>query len=375
MKKKITIIVGTMIQGGAQRIPCMQANELVKRGHDVTILLVVDSPIRPFFIDAAVKVEHCMPYERLDVSNFTSKLRRRLLGAFYIRKALIKIVPDIVISHVQGTNREAILACKMLGIKIIVCEHTSIHMPYGLMGKLAYLERRFIYKMADAITVLTKYDHDTFYSKYHKNVIVLPNPTSFTPKYEIPQGLRYKNITAIGDLNRINVKGWDLLIPIFAEVAKNNPHWRLQIAGGGEEGREILTKLTKQHNISTKVDFLGSVKEVDKLLQRSSIFILTSRNEGMPMALLEAMSQGCACIAFDCKTGPGDLIINNENGLLIPDGNTKKMIVDLHKLVSSDALRSRLGLAAVKTIDNYSIANITNMLENIINTSLCSSCK
>lgn len=292
--KKITIVIGTMIQGGAQRVPCIQANELVKCGYDVTLLLVVDSPLRPFFIDEAVNIKCCFPHEKLEGSSLLSKLRRRLLGVFYIKHALRKIAPDIVISHIQGTNRETILACKILGIKVIVSEHTSIHMPYGFMGKIAYFERRFIYKWADAITVLTKYDFDVFYKIYHKNVFVLPNPTSFTPKYEIPQELRNKNIIAVGDLNRIYIKGWDLLIPIFAQITTSNPDWRLQIAGGGEEGKEALIQLAKQHNILTRVDFLGPVIDVANLLQRTSIFILTSRNEGMPMALLEAMSQACA---------------------------------------------------------------------------------
>ncbi|MGN5130882.1 glycosyltransferase family 4 protein [Aeromonas hydrophila] len=364
--KKIVIIIGSMIQGGAHRIPCMQANELVKRGYNVTLLLVVDSPFRPFFIDDAVKIEHCMLYEQLENSSVLSKFRRRLLSVFHIRKALSKISPDIVISHVQGTNREAILACKSLGIKIIVSEHTSIHMPYGLMGKIAYFERRFIYKLADAVTVLTKYDYDVFYKKHHKHVTILPNPTSFPPNYEVPQVLRNKNIVAVGDLNRIYIKGWDLLIPIFANIAKNNPGWRLQLAGGGEEGKNELIQLAKQHDVHEQVDFLGSVKHVEELLQHSSIFILTSRNEGMPMALLEAMSQGCACIAFNCKTGPADLLIHSANGLLIEDGNCREMSRYLSILVNDIDMRLSLGMQAFESSKSYTIGNHVHRLMALI---------
>lgn len=369
--KKITIVVGTMIQGGAHRIPCIQANELVKRGYDVTLLLVVDSPIRPFRIDGAVKIEHCFSYENLEGSSILSKLHRRLLAPIYIRNALKEISPDIVITHVQGTNREAILACRTLGIKVIACEHTSIHMPYGLMGKLAYLERRYIYKLAHAITVLTEYDYNVFYKKHHKNVVVLPNPTSFTPKYDVQQVARNKVITAVGDLNRIHVKGWDLLIPIFAEVSTSYSDWRLQIAGGGEEGKKTLIELAKKYEVESRIDFLGSVKNIDNLLQNSSVFILTSRNEGMPMALLEAMSQGCACIAFDCKTGPADLLVNQVNGLLIENGNCSEMLKCLSTLMSNIEMRSSLGECAFESAKLYTVDSHSNrlvaLISNLIN--------
>ncbi|MDH1223961.1 MULTISPECIES: glycosyltransferase family 4 protein [Aeromonas] len=367
--KKVTIITGTMIQGGAHRIPCIQANELVKSGYDVTLLFVVDSPLRPFEIDNAVNIEYCFPYEKLEGSSFLSKCKRRLLAPFYIKKTLKKNTPDIVISHVQGTNRESIFACKLMGIKVIVCEHTSIHMPYGVMGWLAYLERRYIYKLADAITILTEYDYNHFYKKYHNNVIILPNPTSFIARYEIKQELRAKTIVAIGDLNRIHVKGWDLLIPIFSEVSKNNADWRLKIAGGGLEGKAILSDLAKKYGVTSKIDFLGIVQNVESLLQESSIFILTSRNEGMPMALLEAMSQGCACIAFDCKTGPADLLVHRINGLLIEDGNSGEMSGYLSTLMNDIEMRSALGLQAFESSKAYTIDchihNLTTLIYKI----------
>ncbi|MFM5303517.1 glycosyltransferase family 4 protein [Aeromonas caviae] len=364
--KKITIIIGTMIQGGAHRIPCIQANELAKHGYDVTLLLVVDSPNRPFQLNSSVKIEYCFPYENLEGSSFISKCRRRFLAPFYIKKALKKITPDIVISHVQGTNRESILACKSMGVRVIVCEHTSIHMPYGVMGWFAYLERRFIYKLSDAITVLTEYDYNKFYKKYHDNVIVLPNPTSFISRYEIKQELRGKTIVAIGDLNRIYVKGWDLLIPIFSEVSKSNADWRLKIAGDGIEGKIILKDLAKKYGVASKVDFLGSVQNIESLLQESSIFILTSRNEGMPMALLEAMSQGCACIAFNCKTGPADLLIHSANGVLIEDGNCREMSRYLSILVNDINMRSSLGMQAFESSKSYTIGNHVHKLMALI---------
>ena len=85
------------------------------------------------------------------------------------------------------------------------------------------------------------------------------------------------------------------------------------------------------------------------LLQNSSVFILTSRNEGLPMALIEAMSQGCACIAFDCKTGPADIITNNVDGILVKDQDIKGMTQGLSLLLSREDKRNFYSKNAVNS--------------------------
>lgn len=364
---KITIILGTMIHGGAHRVACIQANELAERGYDVTLLLVVGALQFPYELSSRVKVEHALPAENLEFSNIKSKIKRKLLAPFYLVSKLKKIKPDLVISHIQSTNREAILSCWFLNIPIIACEHTSFNMPYGLKGKFAYIDRRFIYKLANEVTVLTTSDIDNFYVKYLKNVSVMKNPGTFESELLITQEQRRKAVLAVGDLNRIHVKGWDNLIEIFSQISTKHPGWILQFAGSGEQGKNKLIELARNKDVENSVQFLGAVSDVKKLLQNSSVFILTSRNEGLPMALIEAMSQGCACIAFDCKTGPSDIITNNIDGVLVEDQNLDQMSEKLNCLLSDENKRRVLSEKAVISSKQFSKNKIIDEWDSLIN--------
>lgn len=363
---KVSIVIGTLIHGGAHRVACIQANELAERGYEVTLLLVVGALQLPYEISPKVKVLHALPPENLEFSGIQSKIKRKLLAPFYLVRMLKTIKPDLVISHIQSTNREAILSCKYLNIPIIACEHTSFNMPYGIAGKFAYIDRRFIYKLANQITVLTASDIDGFYSKYLNHVAVMPNPCTFEPQLVVNQGSRNKVILAVGDINRINIKGWDNLIEIFSNVSPEYPEWKLQFAGAGESGKAKLQKLASEKGIAGKVEFLGPVTDVKDLLQSSSVFILTSRNEGLPMALIEAMSQGCACIAYDCKTGPSDIITDSTDGFLVENQNIKVMCDKLRTLLSYEDKRATFSEEAVISSQQFSKNKIFDKWEELI---------
>jgi len=363
---KVVIIIGTMIHGGAHRVACIQANELSLRGYDVTLLLVVGSDLFPYDISSRVKIIFALPFENLEFSTLKSKVFRKLKAIPALIKAFKSELPDIVISHGHGTNREAILASKLSNVLIICCEHTNIHLPIGFRGKLKYIERRFIYKLASAITILTNYDLDNFYSHYHNNVTVLPNPCPFQPKIKTPMADREKTVLAVGDLNRIDIKGWDSLIQLFSKVSETHHDWKLEFAGEGKRGTELISKMAVEHGILDKVSFLGSVKNIEQRMQNSSIFILSSRFEGLPMALIEAMSQGCACIAFDCKTGPSDIINDGLDGILVEDQNIKQMVIKLEKLIGDVELREYLSKNALINSKRFSKEDIFNQWMNLI---------
>lgn len=363
---KIVIILGAMIHGGAHRVACLQASEFAERGYDVTLLLVVGADKFPYEISPKVKIINALPAEELEFSGLRSKLRRKLLAIPCIIKLLKIIKPDLVISHIQGTNREAIISSRILNIPIIVCEHTSHHLPQGWRGKIAYFERRYIYKLSNKVITLTEYDVDSFYGKFLKNVTTIPNPCPFDAQLLKLQEDRKKNILAVGDLNRIHIKGWDNALRVFSMISADFPDWKFQFAGAGEDGKKLLEKLASEYNILDKVEFLGSVIDVKYLLQNTSVFLLSSRNEGLPMALIEAISQGCACIAFNCKTGPSDIIINGTNGILVKDQDCVEMANKLGVLLHDVQLRSIYSSAAIESAKKFSKTQVFDRLEKII---------
>lgn len=366
LNMKLTIFIGTMIHGGAHRVACIQANELAQMGYEVTLTLVVGSNIYPYDISEDVKIVELLAKEDLEFSSLKSKLRRKIISIPTMVKYLKDNKPDIVLSHIQSTNRESIISCKIASIPIIVFEHTSHLLPKGILGKIAYFDRRFLYRLADKVALLTKYDKENFYDLYNINSIVIPNPCSFTQTHGLNQIDREKTILAVGDLNRIEIKGWDTLLSVFAKISKNYPEWKLQFAGTGDKGKSKLTQMAKNFGISDKIEFLGNIKKLNLLFQRKSIFILTSRNEGLPMALIEAMSQGNVCIAFDCKTGPADIIRNRIDGILVEDQNINEMCAELTKLLDNIGLRSQYSHEAVTKSLQFSKQRIVNKWNSLI---------
>ncbi len=99
--------------------------------------------------------------------------------------------------------------------------------------------------------------------------------------------------------------------------------------------------------------FMGRTQQMDRELARASVYALSSRFEGFPMVLIEAMGVGLPVVAFDCPRGPGDLVVNGENGLLIPDQDVDALAAGLRRVIEDDALRSTMATAARRTATDY----------------------
>ena len=160
-------------------------------------------------------------------------------------------------------------------------------------------------------------------------------------------------------------KGFDLLIHAFARVSDRHPDWRLRICGAGDQRRELL-RLNEALGLSGVVDLDGPARNLGEAMQRASVFALSSRFEGMPLVLLEAMSKGLPVVSFDCPTGPRDVIEDHCNGILVPPGNVEAFSVGLRELVADDALRHRLGAEARNTAGRYSTRDIGERWESLI---------
>lgn len=370
-ENKVLIVLGTIVQGGAHRVALMQANELSEMGYEVTLLSIVKPNKEYFALSRKVQHKYLFPQEDVENSGIKSKIYRRSMVFIKLPLYMKKNRPDIVISHIQGTNREAIISSFFNGIPIIACEHTSHHLPKGLKGSIAKFERRFIYKLASKITVLTEYDRNTFYSKYIDHVEVMRNPCPFPISLNKDQVVRDKTILAVGDLNRINIKGWDTLLKVAKRVKENGiVDWKFKIAGGGAEGFDILTRMITENNLDDIVELLGPISDIKNLYKTSSVFILTSRNEGLPMSLIEAMSQGCASIAFDCITGPSDIIDNNVNGILVENQNIDMMVNGVISLIKDSKLRSDFSEKSISDSKIFSLESVMNDWDFIIQDTL-----
>jgi glycosyltransferase involved in cell wall biosynthesis len=149
-------------------------------------------------------------------------------------------------------------------------------------------------------------------------------------------------------------KGYDRLIKAWTLVAPEHPDWRLRIYGQGPR-QERLEGLIAELGLEDVVTLAGPSENIGAEMAKASIFALSSRWEGLPMVLLEAMGVGMAVVSFDCPTGPADVIDDHRNGLLIRPRTIAAFAAGLNEMISDEDLRRRCAAGAIETMREYSM--------------------
>ena len=142
-------------------------------------------------------------------------------------------------------------------------------------------------------------------------------------------------------------------------------NWKVLIVGKGLLQTELENRILLE-KLSDKIEIISPTQEIDSFYQQASIFVLPSLIEGLPNALLEAMSAGLPCVSFDCDTGPREVIVDNENGYLVPIKNTEHLAAKINMLLHDSVLRNDIGIKAKKTMENYSIEKIAYQIESFM---------
>ncbi len=361
--KRIVFITDSLTSGGAERVMSVLANNLVLSGYDIIILSKSQNPV---FYDLDHRVKLMYPKTQINYKNKIAALFTRLLLYFEIYRFLKKEKPDLVIPFSTTTNGTIIPICRLQGLNVIACEHNNY--KFNIKSFPIWFIKRCIYPHANLLTVLTERDKKEYYGKFMNNVVVMPNPLPFVPDREVNPWQRDKIILAVGNVSRWEQKGFDKLLKIFSQIALKYPEWQLFIAGGGNP--DYLAKGIKELKLGNQVSLLGEVKAIRLLMLRSSVFTITSRWEGLPMVLIEAMSQGMACIAFDCFTGPGDIIKNGLDGILVEDQDINQFVGKLSELIENQDLRLSLGINAIENSKKYLPEKVVQKWRSLIENTL-----
>lgn len=356
--KKIVFVTNSLYSGGAERVMSVLANEFAGI-YDTTIISKAQT--EPFYL-LKKEVKLVFPKTRLSYNNFVATAFGRLKVYFGLFLILKKSRPDVVITFCSRTNGTVIPLCKLLRIKVIASEHLN-YKANSKIRSIAFI-KKYIYPHADVLTVLTDRDKNDFYGKYLKNVVVMPNPLPLAPVTNISPEKKRNIILAVGEVSRWEHKGFDSLITIFSELAPKFPDWNLEIAGTGDA--TFLNNLIAKFNMIGRIILLGEVRNIQELMQQAKIYALSSRWEGLPMVLIESMSQGLPCIAFDCFTGPGDIITNGIDGILVEDQNMEEFSSKLSLLIENPELRLQLGYNAIESSKRYTPGDIVAKWQQII---------
>ena len=329
---KVLLINNQFSIGGAARVATTQCNELIKMGID---LFVVTDNIN-WSIDYSL--DKGIPIYPISVNpkanSKIEKISKAIRCIRDIRRYIKEICPDVIVAIQSDMYLRTLLAKVGIKTPIIVADHTSFSRK---QDKLTNFTRFFLYRYADGISILTRKDEKLLGTKYPLKRVIY-NPLTF----DVIVGTceRAKNILCVGRLDVWKIKGFDIILGIWAKIEKQYPDWQLEIAGTGTQTSiNGLKLLVSNLGIETRVTFLGQVNDMQSLYQHSSIFVLPSRMEGFPMALLEAMSQGCACVAFEVGGATREML-DDDCGFIVPDGNEKSMQECIVELLNTPKARA-----------------------------------
>jgi glycosyltransferase involved in cell wall biosynthesis len=220
------------------------------------------------------------------------------------------------------------------------------------------------YAKLDLFLTLTERDAAVYRSRYLPDTAVAAMPNGI-PEYRgtVSDGTR-KVVVAAGRLS--HSKGFDRLLDAWASVSRSHPDWQLRIFGEGGS-RDALAQQIRVLGIESSASLMGYSTRIRDEMAAASIFALSSRAEGYPMVILEAMSCGLPVVAFDCLTGPREMITHGTDGLLVPDGDVEGLADALSSLISKGpAGRREMGQAAVLKAQQHSQRNIGARWESVL---------
>jgi glycosyltransferase involved in cell wall biosynthesis len=254
-----------------------------------------------------------------------------------------------------------LLAAELSRPGLIVIGQEQVHLR-AHNAALRHSMRR-TYGQLDALVVLTDRDLRRYQRMLGDGVRLARIPNTITPELTGTASLEGFTVLAAGRLTP--QKGFGFLIKAFARIAPAHPEWRLVICGEGPL-RPTLERLVARHHLEGVVALPGPVDPLAAEMDRAALFVLSSRFEGFPLVLLEAMAKGLPVVATDCPTGPAEIVEDGRNGILVPRNNVKALAAGMHHLMSDEQLRRRLGAAAAETAKGYTMDAIGPHWERLL---------
>jgi GalNAc-alpha-(1->4)-GalNAc-alpha-(1->3)-diNAcBac-PP-undecaprenol alpha-1,4-N-acetyl-D-galactosaminyltransferase len=348
---KICFIISTLGPGGAERIITNLTGRLARMGHEVSLVTYSNPKTDSYKLDLLVKrvALGAATHSSFLVEKLFNNIKRILM----IRSCLADINPEVVVSFVDVTNVQTLLATMGMSIPVVVCER--IDPAYHNIGYIWSALRKLVYRFAKRIVVQTKSACNYFNNHHLDKVIIIPNYVQ-SPKYYVktPRDTK-KQILAVGRLKP--QKGFDILIKAFAQIVRKHTDVTLTILGEGTE-RQGLECLAADLGIYKYLSMPGIQKDIDNYYSSATLFVLSSRYEGFPNALCEAMAAGLPVIAADCPSGPGELVRHEVDGLLVPPEDIQALADSLDKMLGSPKTMAEMGGRAKEITERYSVNSV-----------------
>ena len=349
--------------GGMERVLLNKVTWMVKHWHWKVTVVTTDqkgrAPFYPFpsevrMVDLSINYsdDNCLGTLR----KVMGYLRRRRVHRRRLTQLLMQEKADVVVSlfpsessflpDIQDGSRKV--------LELHFCKF--FRLQYGRSGLMGLIDRwrtrmdERLVRRFDRFVVLT--EEDRGYWGALPNIEVIPNAAIF-PFINRQSDVSVHRVIAVGRLDY--QKGFDRLIEAWDLVQRDTEHsdWHLDIFGQGE-WREMLQQMIVERGLMQTVHLNKPTNAIWDEYLRSSILVMSSHYEGFGMVLIEAMACGVPVISFDCKCGPRDIIEDEVNGLLVPEGNIEGLASALMRLMDDELLRRHMSVCAARVTERYS---------------------
>lgn len=358
---KLLFVISSLGPGGAERVTATLANYWAKKGWEVVLLTLAGSERDFYAVNGSVhRIALGMNREsRHAVWALANNASR--IAALY--RVLRRERPDVAVAIMATANVTLALAGHLAGVPTVGSER--IHPPTLPLGRWWEFLRGRTYPLLRALVAQTA--ESAAWLREHApapHIAVIPNPVQYPlaahpPRVSparvsgAPQGRMM--LLAVGRLEA--QKGFDRLVAAFAEAIGRHPEWSLVILGQGSL-RDALTEQAAELGIEGRVALPGAVGNVREWYEAADVYALTSRYEGFPNSLLEALACGLPAIAVDCETGPREIVRHEVDGLLVPQDDPAALVAALDRMMGDKSLRERLARRAVEARDRFALERI-----------------
>jgi glycosyltransferase involved in cell wall biosynthesis len=366
-KINLLVIIYSMGDGGAERVTASLTNHWAAMEWKIT--LVTLAPVTWDLFDLNPAIQRTSLDMTSESSNPLLGLWRNITRIKALRKVLKQTQPDIALAMMTTSN--VLLALASLGlttVKTIGSERT--HPPQKPLGYLWETLRSHTYGLLNAVTCLSSEGKIWIENNTSaKNILVVSNaaiwPIARKDPLLIPGSFIKKERRLLLAAGRLTTeKCFDELIQVFSKLVVNHTEWDLVIVGEGQL-RAALEQQIEQSGLQNRVFLPGRAGNIGDWYERADLFVLSSRFEGFPNCIIEAMAYGLPVVSFDCDTGPRDIIRDQIDGILVQRGDLTDLAKALNHLMSDDLLRKKYAERAIEVRERFSISEVTGKWEKL----------
>ncbi|MEG4320540.1 MULTISPECIES: glycosyltransferase family 4 protein [unclassified Microcoleus] len=362
---RLTLLTSSLSCGGAERAAILIAEGLLKKGHQVSFVTIAGTE-RDFY-----KVPDGVHRLALDLAGISPTPFHALWNNLYrlrvLRQTIRALQPDAVISFMAEINILTLLALTQTNYPVIVNEQNN---PDTDTQNLWKQLRRWIYPRANKVVSVSEgVDNyfDDWLPKTQRAVIFNPlQPINGeTGTFDLPQGADPNKKWAIAMGRLVYQKNFELLLSAFHKIIDRYPDWQLLIFGEGEMRKE-LEHLRDHFGLGEQVLLPGQTKNPIAVFKSSQLFILSSRWEGLPAVLFEALACGLPVVSTDCPSGPREIIRDGVDGILVPTEDMLALATAMDSLMSDEEKRTTLAARAPEVKERFSLEKIVEKWEELL---------